>query len=108
VKTQSLLRAATYAQPVKSDRKRKAPARSSTSRKAAPPAAPTPAAPPAPGADERQRLTDELRHVNQQISKLARETRPQDPARHSQLPEKQELLAQRLDLERRIRNLTRV
>jgi len=47
--------------------------------------------------------------VNQQISKLARETRPgADPMRHSQLPEKQELLAQRLDLERKIRNLARM
>jgi hypothetical protein len=46
--------------------------------------------------------------VNQEISRLARVTRPgSEPARHSQLPEKQGLLAQRLDLERKIRALSK-
>jgi hypothetical protein len=102
-------RVATYAQPIMDDRKRKAPSRSATSRKTATPAEAAPVAPPAANPDERERLTDELRRVNQQISKLAREARPgSDPLRHSQLPEKQELLARKLDLERRIRNLTRM
>jgi hypothetical protein len=56
-----------------------------------------------------QRLRDELQHVNQEISRLARVTRPgSDPARHSQLPEKQGLLLQRLDLERKIRSISKL
>jgi len=55
-----------------------------------------------------QRLRDELQHVNQEISRLARVTRPgSDPTRHSQLPEKQGLLLQRLDLERKIRAISK-
>jgi hypothetical protein len=51
-------------------------------------------------------LAEELKEINRQISKIASAARPgRDPARHSQLPEKQELLTRRLDLERRIRNL---
>jgi hypothetical protein len=46
--------------------------------------------------------------VNQEISRIARLTRPgSDAARHSQLPEKQELLVLRQDLERKIRALSR-
>jgi len=57
---------------------------------------------------ELQRLRDELQRVNQEISRLARVTRPgSDPARHSQLPEKQELLVQRLDLERKMRAISK-
>jgi len=57
---------------------------------------------------ELQRLRDELQRVNQEISRLARATRPgSDPARHSQLPEKQELLVQRLDLERKMRAISK-
>jgi hypothetical protein len=73
------------------------------------PTAPKPepaGSPVAPG--ELQILKDELQRVNQEISRLARVTRPgSDPARHSQLPEKQGLLAQRLDLERKVRALSK-
>jgi hypothetical protein len=62
-----------------------------------------PAAPVASG--ELQRQKDELQRVNQEISKLARVSRP--GAEHSQLPEKQGLLIQKQDLERRIRALSR-
>ena len=68
---------------------------------APPQASPRPAAPAASG--EPQRLKDELRRVNQEISKLARVSRP--GSEHSQLPEKQELLIQKQDLERKIRAL---
>jgi hypothetical protein len=62
------------------------------------------ASPGEPG--EVQRLKDELQRVNQEISKIARLTRPgSDSTRNSQLPEKQELLLRRLDLERKIRAL---
>jgi hypothetical protein len=55
-----------------------------------------------------RRLKDDLQRVNQEISKIARFTRPgSDSARKSQLPEKQQLLVQRLDLERKIRALTK-
>jgi len=70
---------------------------------------PEPVAPPKPvrpplASGELQRLKDELQHVNQEISRLARLTRPgSDAGRNSQLPEKQQLLTQRLDLERKIR-----
>jgi hypothetical protein len=117
-------RVATYAQRIK---KKTGTARKSTARhaaktrpaaapKAAPAAAPkaapvaAPVAPPAeaPGrSDELGRLKDELQRVNQEISRIARLARPgSDPARNSQLPEKQQLLVQRLDLERKIRKLT--
>jgi hypothetical protein len=73
-------------------------------RKAAPAALPevepAAASPAAPG--ELQRLKDELQRVNQEISKLARASRP-DAARQTHLPEKQELLSHKIDLERKIR-----
>jgi hypothetical protein len=54
------------------------------------------------------RLKLDLQRVNQEISKIARLNRPgADPSRNSQLPEKQQLLVQRLDLERKIRALSR-
>jgi hypothetical protein len=94
---------------MKSDRKRTSPSSRAKTREVVPPTPAAPVAPPATSADERQRLTEELRHVNQQISKIARDARPgSDPMRHSQLPEKQELLAQKINLERRIRNLARM
>jgi len=69
---------------------------------------PAPAAPPPVASGELQQLRDELQRVNQEISRLARVSRPgSDPARHSQLPEKQGLLIQRLDLERKIRALSK-
>ena len=69
---------------------------------------PEPAAAPAVASGELQRLRDELQRVNQEISRIARSTRPgADPARHSQLPEKQGLLLQRQDLERKIRGLAK-
>jgi hypothetical protein len=64
------------------------------------------AAPPVkPG--ELQRLKDELQRVNQEISKIARVSRP-DAARQMNLPEKQELLRQKIDLERKMRALPRM
>ncbi len=107
-------RVATYAQRIKKKtaKGRKAPARSAAksapaaARKPEPAAAPKPAAPPVASGDL-QRLRDELQRVNQEISRLARVTRPgSDPARHSQLPEKQELLRQKADLDRKIRALS--
>ena len=115
-------RAATYAQRIKN---KTAKARKPAARAAAksapaaapkpaaatapkpPPPSPTPAAPPLPSG-ELQRLRDELQRVNQEISRIARLTRPgSDPARNSQLPEKQQLLSQRQDLERKIRTLSK-
>ena len=61
-----------------------------------------PAAAPAAEPGEAQRLKDELQRVNQEISRLARVSRP-DAGRQSNLPEKQELLRQKVDLERKIR-----
>jgi hypothetical protein len=70
---------------------------------------PAPPGPPSAAPDERQRLKDELQLVNQELSKLARVTRPgSDQARRSQLPEKQELLTRKVDLERKMRSLTRM
>jgi hypothetical protein len=77
--------------------------------KAAPAAAPKPepAAPAAPSG-ELDRLRDELQRVNQEISRIARLTRPgSDAGRNSQLPEKQQLLVQRQDLERKIRAVSK-
>lgn len=95
---------ATYAQRIKK--------KTSTTRKTAPrPAAkaapsatpkPAPAAPLQAEAGDVQRLKDELQRVNQEISKIARVGRP-DAARQTNLPEKQELLRQKVDLERKIR-----
>jgi len=49
-----------------------------------------------------------LQRVNQEISRIARLTRPgSDAGRNSQLPEKQQLLGQRQDLERKIRTLSK-
>lgn len=59
------------------------------------------AAPPVP-TGELESLKDELQRVNQEISKIARVSRP-DAARQMNLPEKQELLRQKVDLERKIR-----
>jgi hypothetical protein len=56
---------------------------------------------------ELQRLKDELQRVNQEISKIARVSRP-DAARQMNLPEKQELLRQKIDLERKMRALPRM
>jgi hypothetical protein len=78
--------------------------------KAAPAAAPKPepAAPPPAASGELQQLKDELQRVNQEISRIARLTRPgSDAGRNSQLPEKQQLLTQRQDLERKIRALSK-
>jgi hypothetical protein len=92
--------AATYARLMK-----KSPGRKSSS-SPGPKADVAPAPPAAP--DELQHLKDELQRVNQEISKLARLTRPgSDAARHSQLPEKQELLVQKIDLERKIRAVSK-
>jgi hypothetical protein len=47
-----------------------------------------------------------LQRVNREISRIARESRGgRDAAKHSQLPEKQQLLMQKQDLERKIRTL---
>jgi hypothetical protein len=107
-------RVATYAQriknktgkPRKSAPRRAAKAVSAVAPKPEPAAAPktAPAAPPV-ASGELQRQKDELQRVNQEISKLARVSRP--GSEHSQLPEKQGLLIQKQDLERRIRALSR-
>jgi hypothetical protein len=95
---------ATYAQPIKNKKSptRKAPARPAA--KARPATAPKaePAAAPSAEPGELQRLKDELQRVNQEISRLARVGRP-DAGRQSNLPEKQGLLQQKVDLERKIR-----
>ena len=55
--------------------------------------APPPAASPAPSGDL-EALRQDLQRVNREISRIARETRGgPDAARHSQLPEKQDLKA---------------
>ena len=108
------VRFATYAQRIKN---KSGSARKPMSRPAAkapavaaattvPVEAPSPAAPPT-ASGELQRLKDDLQRVNREISKIARETRGgPDAARHSQLPEKQQLLGQKQDLERKIRALS--
>jgi hypothetical protein len=92
---------ATYAQRIKnkSGKARKTPARPAA--KARPATAPK-AEPAAAPSAELQGLKDELRRVNQEISRLARLSRP-DAGRQSNLPEKQELLRQKVDLERKVR-----
>jgi len=106
-------RVATYAQRIKnkSGAARKfaprpaAKAAPAAAPKTEPAAAPTVTRPVPPG--ELQRLKDDLQQVNREISRIARETRGgPDAARHSQLPEKQQLLAQKQDLERKIRALS--
>ena len=89
-----------YAQRIKNKTRSatKSPARRAAKAKAAPVASTGPT--PAPST-ELQQLKDELQRVNQDISRLARAARP--GAEHSQLPEKQELLGRKIDLERRIR-----
>jgi hypothetical protein len=66
-------------------------------------APPKPATPPA-ASGELQQLRDELQRVNQELSRIGRITRP-DAARQTHLPEKQELLRQKFDLDRKIRAL---
>jgi len=70
-----------------------------------PPKDPSPVTPPA-ASGELQRLRDELQRVNQELSKIGRVTRP-DAARQTHLPEKQELLRQKFDLDRKIRALSK-
>jgi hypothetical protein len=101
-------RLATYAQRIKNKTgtARKAPARpAAKARPAAPPKDPSPVTPPA-ASGELQRLRDELQRVNQELSKIGRVTRP-DAARQTHLPEKQELLRQKFDLDRKIRALSK-
>ena len=72
-----------------------------------PPPKPEPAV-TAAASGELDRLRDEIQRVNQEISRIARLSRPgSDPARNSQLPEKQQLLVQKQDLERKIRALAK-
>jgi hypothetical protein len=101
-------RAATYARRIKDQTAKTRSSRARPAAKTEPAAAPKPT--PAAGAASggAQALKDELQRVNREISRLARLTRPgSDAGRNSQLPEKQELLAQRQDLERKIRALSR-
>ena len=105
-------RVATYAHSIKNKAatRRRSPSRPAprAGQQATPAATPapaqeaTPTAAPAAAPDELHRLKDELQRLNQEISKLARGTR-RPGSEHSQLPEKQELLGQKLDLERKIR-----
>ena len=89
---------ATYAERIKN--------KTGATRKSRPPrdpnAAPTTAPPVESG--ELQRLKDELRRINQDLSKIGRVTRP-DAARQTHIPEKQELLRQKVVLESKIRTL---
>ena len=106
-------RVATYAQRIKNKtgKTRKAaaarpaaktrPAAAPKPQAAAAPKPPPVAAPPA-ASGELQRLKDELQRVNQEISRLARASRP-DAARQTNLPEKQELLRQKAVLDSKIR-----
>jgi hypothetical protein len=63
---------------------------------------PTPVRAPQTGSSELQQLKDELQRVNQEISRLARASRP-DATRQTHLPEKQELLRQKAVLDSKIR-----
>jgi hypothetical protein len=96
---------ATYAGSIKNKASRTSASRVAT-RKAAPAAPTPPAAPASPAArpDEAQRLKDELQRVNRELSKFGRATRPDD-VRQTHLPEKQELLRQKVVLESKIRAL---
>ena len=89
---------ATYAQRIKdkTGTNRKSPSRPAAT------AAPTTAPPVETG--ELQRLKDDLRRINQELSKLGRVIRP-DAAKQTHIPEKQELLRQKVVLERKIRAL---
>jgi hypothetical protein len=73
---------------------RNAPARPKTAKPAEPPKA--------PAAGHAEQLREELKRVNQDLSRLARASRP-DAVRHQPLTEKQDLLARKLDLERKLR-----
>jgi hypothetical protein len=72
-------------------------------------AAPAPAvAAPSAAADGLQQLKDELQTVNQRLSKIGRVIRPgSDAAKRPPLPEKQDLLARKAELERKIRASSR-
>jgi hypothetical protein len=104
------MRSTTYAQRIK---KKTGTARKSAPRSAAkagasaaPKVAPpgeSPVTPPA-ASDELHRLRDELQRVNQELSKIGRVIRP-DAARQTHMPEKQELLRQKVVLESKIRTL---
>jgi hypothetical protein len=100
---------ATYAQWIKDKTAKPRTSHARPAAKAGPAAAPTPApAAPPVVSGELQRLKDDLQRVNQEISRIARLTRPgSDAGRNSQLPEKQQLLTQRQDLERKIRALSK-
>ena len=97
-----------YAQRIKNKTgtARKPPARpAAKARPAALPKDPSPVTLPAESG-ELQRLRDELQRVNQELSKIGRVTRP-DAARQTHLPEKQELLRQKFDLDRKIRAVSK-
>ena len=111
------LPAATYAQRIKTKTTKGSKTRKSAPRaaakaasaapKPAPAAAPQPVpAPPSVTSGELQRLKDELQRINQEISRLARASRP-DAARQTHLPEKQELLRQKADLDGKIRTASK-
>jgi hypothetical protein len=68
--------------------------------------APEPAAPAAPPQGELERLQSELRRVEQQISRIAGVGRPSDASRQQRLAEKQDLLAQKISIQSKIRSLT--
>jgi hypothetical protein len=74
--------------------------------KPTPAAAPEPAAAPPVASGELQQLRDELQRVNQEISRIARASRP-DAARQTNLPEKQELLRQKAVLDAKIRTVSK-
>ena len=104
-------RVATYAQQIKNKTRKatKSPARAGAKAKPAPmPKAASaasrvePAAAPPAASGELQRLKDELQRVNQEISRIARGA-GREAMRQSNLPEKQELLRQKIDLEVKIR-----
>jgi hypothetical protein len=53
-------------------------------------------------------MKDELRRVNQQLSKIGQLARPgSDAAKHQPLAQKQDLLQQRAELEGKIRRLAK-
>jgi hypothetical protein len=106
-------RVATYAQTIKNKTaKTRTPARRPAAKASAPAApkaaTPKPAPAPAPSVDsgELERLREELKRVNQEISKIARGGRP-DAARQTHLPEKQELLRQKAVLDGKIRAVSK-
>ena len=100
-------RVPTYAQRIKNKTaaSRKPAGRPAKAGPTVPPKESAPVTPPATSG-ELQRLRDDLQRVNQELSKIGRVTRP-DAARQTHLPEKQELLRQKFDLDRKIRALSR-